>query len=55
MAQKTRAEELQEGWENTDGAFYHQGLPFLPEVIRTKLISRHRDDLLAGHFGFDKT
>ena len=30
-------------------------LPFLPEVIRTKLISRNHDDPLAGHVGFDKT
>ena len=34
---------------------HHQGLPFVPEVIRTKLISRHHDDPLTGHFGIDKT
>ncbi len=27
----------------------------MPEVVRTKLISRHHDDPLAGHFGIDKT
>ena len=34
---------------------HHQGLPFVPEIIRTELISRHHDDPLAGHFGIDKT
>ncbi len=27
----------------------------MPEIVRTELISRHHDDLLAGHFGIDKT
>ena len=34
---------------------YHQGLPFVPKVIQTKLISRHHDNPLADHFGIDKT
>ena len=34
---------------------HHQGLPFVPEAIRTELISRHHDDPLARHFGIDKT
>lgn len=34
---------------------YHQGLPYIPEIIRTKLISRHHNDPLAGRFGFEKT
>ncbi len=38
-----------------DGVLCHQGLPYMPEIIRTKLISRHYDDRLAGHFGIDKT
>ena len=55
-AQKLRAtEELQEGWTDIDGVLHHQGLPFVPEIIRTELISRHHDDPLAGHFGIDKT
>ena len=55
-ARKLRAtEELQEGWTDIDGVLHHQGLPFVPEIIRTELISRHHDDPLAGHFGIDKT
>ena len=27
----------------------------MPEIICSKVISRHHDDLLAGHFGIDKT
>ena len=53
-AQKVRAEG-RDGYEEIDGVLHHQGLPFVPEVIRTELISRHHDDPLAGHFGIDKT
>ena len=48
-------EQLPDGWEDIDGVLHHQGLPFVLEVIRTELISRHYDDPLAGHFGIDKT
>ncbi len=34
---------------------HYQGLPYVPEVIRIELISRHHDDPLAGHFEIDKT
>ena len=33
----------------------YQGLPYVLEIIRSEVISRHHDDLLAGHFGIDKT
>ena len=55
QAQKVRAEGLQESWEDIEGVLHHQGLPFVPETIRTELISRHHDDPLAGHFGIKKT
>ena len=56
QAQKVRAEEQgKEGWQDIDGVLHHQDQPFVPEVIRTELISRHHDDPLAGHFGIDKT
>ena len=32
--QKIRATELQEGWEEVDGVLQHQGLPYVPEIIR---------------------
>ncbi len=34
---------------------HHQGLPYVPEIVKSELISRHHDDPLAGHFGIDKT
>ena len=54
-AWKIRAEGLKDDYEEVDGVLHHQGLPFVPEAIRTELISRHHDDPLAGHFGIDKT
>ena len=54
-AQKIKAEGLKEGGEDVDGVLHHQGLSFVPEIIRIELISRHHDDPLAGHFGIDKT
>ena len=33
----------------------YQGLPYIPEIIRSEVISRHYDDPLTGHFGIDKT
>ena len=48
-------EQLPDGWEDIDRVLHHQELLFVPEVIRTKLISRHHNDPLAGHFGIDKT
>ena len=54
QARKTRAEHS-EGWDNIDGMLHHQGLSYVPEIIRTELISRHHNDPLAGHFGIEKT
>ncbi len=34
---------------------HYQGLPYVPKVIHSELISRHHDDPLAGHFGIEKT
>lgn len=51
---KIRAEKL-EGREDIDGVLHHQGLPYVPKIIRTELISRHHDDPLARHFGIEKT
>ena len=46
---------MKEVWEDVDGVLPHQGLLFVPEIIRTELISRNYDDPLAGYFGIDKT
>ena len=34
---------------------HYQGLPYITEIIRTDLISRHHNELLAGHFGIKIT
>ncbi len=46
---------MKEGWEEIEEVLHHQGLLYMPKVIRTKLISRHYDNLLVGYFGFEKT
>ena len=53
-AQKIRTEKY-ESWEEIDRVLYHQSLHYVPELIKTEQISRHYDDLLAGHFGIEKT
>ena len=50
-----RAGGLPEGWEDVEGVLQYQGLPYVPEIIRSEVISRHHDDPLVGHFGIDKT
>lgn len=34
---------------------HHQGLPYVPEVIRTEPTSRHHDDPPADHFNIEMT
>ena len=55
QARKIRTEKLGGNWEDSDGILHHQGLPYIPEIIRTELISRHHNDLLADYFGIEKT
>ena len=33
----------------------YRGLPYVLEIIYSKVISRHHNDFLARHFGIDKT
>ena len=54
QAQKIRAEKY-EGWEDSGGVLHHQCLPYVPKLIKTKLISRQHNDPLVGHFGIEKT
>ena len=55
QARKLRAEQpVKEGWEDIDGVLHHQGLPYILEIIRTKLVSKHHNDPLVGHFGIKK-
>ena len=54
QARKTKAEHSK-NWDNIDGMLHYQDLSYVPEIIQTKFISRHHNDALAGHFGFEKT
>ena len=53
-AQKLRQQKA-DSFEEINGIFHHQGLPFVPKAIQTKLISRHHNNLLAGYCGIKKT
>ena len=55
QARKIKVEKLGGNWGDSDRILHHQGLPYIPEIIRTELISRHHNDPLAGHFGIEKT
>ena len=55
QARKIRVEKLGGNWEDSNGILHHQGLPYIPEIIKTELISRHHDEPLVGHFGIKKT
>ena len=50
-----RARGILEGWKDVEGVLQYQGLPYVPKIICSKVISRYHDDLLAEHFSIDKT
>ena len=52
---KFRAEQPVKDWQNIEDVLHYQGLPYILEIIRTELISRHHDNPLAGHFSIEKT
>ena len=54
-AKALRAAGLPEDWEDVEEVLQYRGLVYVPEIIRSDVISRHHDDSLAGHFGIDKT
>ena len=42
-------------WQDVEGVLHYQSLPYVPEIIKTKLISRYHEDLLVSLFGIEKT
>ncbi len=52
---KLKLRGLPEGWEDIEQVLYYQGLPYVPKVIRSELISKHNNNPLAGHFSIEKT
>ena len=55
QARKIRAKKLGGNEEDCNRILHHQGLPYVYEIIKTKLISKHHNDPLVGHFGIKKT
>ena len=55
MKLKVNQQLDQQGWQDISDVLYYQSLPYIPEVIQTKLISKHYDDPLVDHFGIEKT
>ena len=47
--------DLPEGWKDVERVLQYQRLTYVPEIIRSEVISRHHNNLLAGHFGINKT
>ena len=54
QARKIRAEKLGGNWKDSNKILHHHDRFYVPEIIRTELISKHHDDLLANHFGIEK-
>lgn len=50
-----KGEQLSEGWEDIEQMLYYQGLLYVLKVIGLELIIRHCNNLLAGHYGIEKT
>ena len=51
---KIKAEGLNK-YDELDGILYHQGLPFIPEIIWIKLISSQHDNSITRYFRINKT
>ena len=45
---------LLEDWENDKEMLQYWSLLYIPEIIHSKVINYHYDDLLVGHFRIDK-
>ena len=54
-AKTLRAAGLPEDWEDVKGVLQYRELLYVPKIIRSKVIIRHYNDLLVGHFGINKT
>ena len=55
FAQKIRADKFRDRWEDLKRVFQYDSLPFVPDIIRSKVISRHHNNLLVIYFGINKT
>lgn len=39
-----------EGWRDIEEILYQKALPYIPEAIRTELISKYYSNTLVAHF-----
>lgn len=46
---------LPQGWEDIEGILYYHKLFYVPEIICSKLISHHYDDMLTDYFEIKTT
>ena len=46
---------VKDGWKDINNVLHHQGLYYIPEIIRIELINKHHNNLLKDHFGIEKT
>ena len=54
-AKVLKAESLPEGWKDVEGVLQYQGLPYIPQLIGSKVISRQHNNPFIRYFGTDKT
>lgn len=47
---KIQLKDLPEYWKDADGKLQHHDVFYILQIIETKLINRHHNNLLAGHF-----
>ena len=51
---KVQELKMKNGYHDIDRVLHYQGLLFMLKAILIKLISRHHNDPLAGHFEINK-
>ena len=55
-AKKLRLKQiLLEGWQDIKQVLHYQSFLYIPKLIHSKLINKHYDNPLTGHFGIKKT
>lgn len=52
---KIQSKDSSKRWEDIQGVLHHQDLLYVLEIIKSKVINYHHDDLLPSYFGINKT
>ena len=52
---KIRAKKLDGNLKDLNKILYYQSLSYIPKIIKSELISKHHNNLLARYFGIKKT